>query len=247
LGHTHVTRGCNYPFLTRKERDIETGLDFFEARYYASTQGRFTSPDEFTGGPLELYHFAEDASANPTFYSDLRKPQSLNRYQYAYNNPLRWIDPDGHEKNDPQKKKKPDDVDVVVIKTIDPKIISFDVKLIDRVPRVEALTKHDSRYIFNRSNRIIPQDRLVKESDIQGAVRCLVDDLKASGMFADVRAKLVRTSEVDVRKLEIETVYHRQMANFTISEIALVKLPQVDEAKFQMALKKRGITPCVFR
>jgi len=109
--------------------------------------------------------------------------------------------------------------------------------------RVEALTEHDSRYIFNRSNRIIPQDRLVKESDIQGAVRCLVDDLKASGMFADVRAQLVRTSEVDVRKLEIETVYHRQMADFIISEISLDKLPQVDEAKFETALKKRGITP----
>jgi len=124
----------HYPFLTSKERDNETGLDYFEARYYASTQGRFTSPEELTGGPLELYHFAEDASANPTFYSDLRKPQSLNKYQYAYNNPLRWIDPDGHEPDDPQKKKKPDDIDVVVIKTIDPKIISFDVKLIDKVP-----------------------------------------------------------------------------------------------------------------
>lgn len=109
--------------------------------------------------------------------------------------------------------------------------------------RVEALTEHDSTYIFNRSNRIIPQDRLVKESEIQGAVRCLVDDLKASGMFADVRAKLVRTSEVDVRKLEIETVYHRQTAAFIISEISLDKLPQVNEAKLQTALKKRGITP----
>lgn len=109
--------------------------------------------------------------------------------------------------------------------------------------RVEALTEHDSRYIFNRSNRIIPQDRLVKESDIQGAVRCLVDDLKASGMFEDVRVKFVRTREVDVRKLEIKTIYHRQMANFTISEVSLDKLPQIDEAKFQAALKKRGITP----
>jgi hypothetical protein len=108
--------------------------------------------------------------------------------------------------------------------------------------RVEALTDHDSRYIFNRSNRIIPQDRLVKESDIQGAVQCLVDDLKASGMFEDVRAKLLRTSEADVRKLEIETIYHRQMGNLTISEVSLDKLPQVDDVKFQAALKKRGIT-----
>jgi hypothetical protein len=32
-----------------KERDNETGLDYFGARYYASTQGRFTSPDPLLG------------------------------------------------------------------------------------------------------------------------------------------------------------------------------------------------------
>ncbi len=85
------------------ERDDETGLDYAEARYYSSMQGRFTSPDEFTGGPDELYNFVDDASANPTFYADLTKPQSLNKYHYSYNNPLRYVDPDGHEADDPQE------------------------------------------------------------------------------------------------------------------------------------------------
>jgi len=65
-------------------------------------QGRFTSPDEFTGGPDELYYFVEDASENPTFYADLSNPQSLNKYQYSYNNPLRYVDPDGHEPENEQ-------------------------------------------------------------------------------------------------------------------------------------------------
>jgi RHS repeat-associated protein len=82
--------------LTHKERDNETGLDYFLARYYSSTQGRFTSPDEFTGGPDELFDFADDASDNPTFYADLENPQSLNKYQYTYNNPLNLTDDDGH-------------------------------------------------------------------------------------------------------------------------------------------------------
>ena len=34
---------------------------------------------------------------NPTFYAELAAPQSLNKYQYCYNNPLRLVDPDGHQ------------------------------------------------------------------------------------------------------------------------------------------------------
>jgi hypothetical protein len=43
-----------------------------------------------------LFSFADAASANPTFYADLTNPQSLNKYQYTYNNPLSYTDSDGH-------------------------------------------------------------------------------------------------------------------------------------------------------
>ena len=84
--------------FTAQERDIETGLDYFLARYYSSTQGRFNSPDEFNGGAVEI--FAQAASANPTFYADLSNPQTLNKYQYCLNNPLRYTDPYGHQQSD---------------------------------------------------------------------------------------------------------------------------------------------------
>jgi RHS repeat-associated protein len=63
---------------TGKERDTESGLDYFEARYYGSSMGRFSSPD-----PSGLL------AANPA------DPQSWNMYAYARNNPLINIDPTG--------------------------------------------------------------------------------------------------------------------------------------------------------
>jgi RHS repeat-associated protein len=82
--------------FTGQIRDTESRLDYFNARYYSSAYGRFTSPDEFSGGPEELFDFASKATSNPTFYADLTNPQSLNKYQYTYNNPVCMVDPDGH-------------------------------------------------------------------------------------------------------------------------------------------------------
>lgn len=84
--------------FTQKERDNETGLDYFLARYYSSSQGRFTSPDEFKGGPDELFVLGsgdEEKQALP--YAEITNPQSLNKYTYVYNNPLSFLDPDGHQ------------------------------------------------------------------------------------------------------------------------------------------------------
>jgi RHS repeat-associated protein len=64
--------------FTGKERDSESGNDYFGARYYASSMGRWLSPD-----PTQLY------------YADPMNPQSFNLYSFVINNPLVNIDPDG--------------------------------------------------------------------------------------------------------------------------------------------------------
>jgi RHS repeat-associated protein len=65
--------------FTGKERDSESGLDNFGARYDASSLGRFMSADP---GRLTKH---------------LIDPQGLNRYGYTRNNPLAYVDPDGKD------------------------------------------------------------------------------------------------------------------------------------------------------
>jgi RHS repeat-associated protein len=66
----------NYKF-TDQELDPETGLYNYDARLYDPVVGTFISPDPTVPRPFD--------------------PQSLNRFAYARNNPLRYIDPTGYE------------------------------------------------------------------------------------------------------------------------------------------------------
>ena len=68
--------------FTGYEADAETGLNFAQARYQSSVQGRFTSVD-----PL-------GASAS------VGDPQSFNRYSYVNNNPTNLTDPSGMQAYD---------------------------------------------------------------------------------------------------------------------------------------------------
>ena len=72
-----------------KERDKETALDYFGARYYRGEIGRFTTVDP-------VYTWSEN----------LADPQRWNRYAYVRNNPLRFVDPDGRIAVDPDDPAK---------------------------------------------------------------------------------------------------------------------------------------------
>ena len=86
-----TTGGCPYTteqHFTGKERDSDSGNDYFVARYYTSSLGRFLSPD-----------WNDDPDAIP--FAEPEDPQSLNLYSYSGNNPLTNIDPNGHYHCDP--------------------------------------------------------------------------------------------------------------------------------------------------
>jgi RHS repeat-associated protein len=88
FGCVFVSRSVSVPHkFTGKERDSESGLDEFGARYYASSAARFMTPD-----------WAEKPIDVP--YANFDNLQSLNLYSYVNSNPTATRDPDGHETQD---------------------------------------------------------------------------------------------------------------------------------------------------
>lgn len=73
----------NHFLFTAQERDPESGLDYFGARYYNNVLGRFMSAD-WNGGAVAIP------------YASVGDPQSLDLYSYVRNNPTSLVDADGH-------------------------------------------------------------------------------------------------------------------------------------------------------
>jgi RHS repeat-associated protein len=82
IAYTAESDTNHYKF-TGKDRDGESGLDDFSARYYSSSTGRWFTPD-WSSSPV------------PVPYADLNNPQSLNLYAYVGGDPTSHTDPDGH-------------------------------------------------------------------------------------------------------------------------------------------------------
>jgi len=90
-----LNNSCNIPYkFTGKEQDSESGLHYFDARYYNSINGRFMSHDDNSGSstsPNSLFsHLHNEINLN-------KNSQNLNHYSYAINNPVTNFDPAGNK------------------------------------------------------------------------------------------------------------------------------------------------------
>ena len=81
----------HYTF-TQKERDQESRLSYFDSRFLACNLARFIRVDPLAAEPPPSW---------------LESPQSLNAYGYVVNNPLKFSDPSGQdrERANPQETK----------------------------------------------------------------------------------------------------------------------------------------------
>ncbi|MDL1909160.1 RHS repeat-associated core domain-containing protein [Chloroflexi bacterium CFX6] len=79
FGETRLTTGTMYTdrLYTGQREMADLGIYHYNARFYSPRLGRFLSADTIVPNPLD--------------------PQDLNRFSYVRNNPLRYVDPSGHD------------------------------------------------------------------------------------------------------------------------------------------------------
>jgi RHS repeat-associated protein len=86
FGKPLTTPGRDERLWHGQRLDHDSGLIYMNARYYDPELGRFTSPDSIIPDP--------------------NRPQSLDRYAYTENNPIKFVDPSGHMKMDVELRKE---------------------------------------------------------------------------------------------------------------------------------------------
>jgi RHS repeat-associated protein len=116
-GEPNAEEGTEEYLFTGKEQDV-TGFYYYGARYYDPEIGRF-----LTGDPLK---------------GERREPQTLNRYAYCLNNPLKYIDPTGMEEESKSAQQKVEEV-FESLQDVDPDDLAEVQDLIDAGNYIEAL------------------------------------------------------------------------------------------------------------
>ncbi|MGJ5817125.1 RHS repeat domain-containing protein [Paludibaculum fermentans] len=175
--------------FTGKERDAETGLDYFGARYFSGAQGRFTSPD-----PLDWISWqAGNDDEKRRFQEFIADPQGLNRYTYARNNPLKYIDPTGEDfelvvtfKGDLSDEEK-----TRILSAIRQYLTSLDIGKV--IVRDAAVASDNTRTwaqagsdLYNKDYQSVTIDsRLTSYKDAVGTI--FAGDMVGRGELADLR------------------------------------------------------------
>ena len=185
--------GSTHKF-TGKERDSETGLDYFGARYDGSALGRFMTPD-----PLMASAHVSD-------------PQSWNRYTYARNSPLSYFDPTGLKEETADACAKNSHCVTVKINVVYDKNANGGKGLTDKQKEAfgNQLQKAKDEYGNAHVHFDVTYSTGTMGDAVKGAENLIVSDHTSTGDpgVSAFTSKGYAISQIDETQADIETVSH---------------------------------------
>jgi RHS repeat-associated protein len=144
----------NHYKFTGKERDGESGLDNFGARYYSSALGRFGSPD-----PLPWIGWQHQGRrGEEQFLKYITNPQNLNAYTYVLNNPLNAIDPTGMLGCKVDGK----DTECSIVVVYDKKTSEGTLYVIAKVEKKDE----NGNVVKDEKGNVVKEDKVVLQTDV---------------------------------------------------------------------------------
>ena len=175
---------AHYPFLipnythtfSAKERDAETGLSYFGARYYSSDLSIWLSVDPMSD-----------------------KYPSLSPYTYCANNPVRLVDPNGEELDDIFVNTKTKQVSIIKTNDTYDRVIVDGTYTGNREKGLETSERVQQGYNVNTMNIRYASSSMSKISDYSMSV--LIDVMNESENYSATITSTTRTPEDQVRIL----------------------------------------------
>lgn len=102
-------------------------------------------------------------------------------------------------------------------------------------------SSYNNRIIFEYAHAAIPEDMLLPE----GAVDCLLSELKGTGLFTDVRAELKLAEDGQKVNITITPTWHPRIERFLIDEIVFAGFEGINEDLLRWNLHQKDLSPGV--
>jgi hypothetical protein len=107
-----------------------------------------------------------------------------------------------------------------------------------KVGRIYVNTQHNASIIFEYAFAVLPENEVLQE----GAIDCLVSNLKRTGLFTDVKVELKQSQEAWTRDFQIIPTWTSLVETYTIDEIVFEKFKGIDEEKLRFILHQKGLS-----
>lgn len=108
-----------------------------------------------------------------------------------------------------------------------------------KVGTISVNSEFDTEIVYRYAFSVFPQGEPLPD----GAVSCLVSELKATGLFIDINVKLEQTENGQYTNILITPTWHPQIDNFLIDEIIFENFEGIDTEKLRLKLRQKGFGP----